>query len=124
MVSLCLLFSPLSAESTPGGEASPLEENLKKLNDLLLTIESDTNSQLKTIDDLETTISDSALLLEEQGKMLAESARLQAEMQAISERQSNLLRQSLRKSKLLTVSLTVAVPLTAVLTGILVWSVK
>jgi uncharacterized coiled-coil protein SlyX len=113
-VLFCLSWALYSQES-PDTSVTPILENLNQLEALLNNIEARSSLQENELERLNQIITDSRNISMTQGEYLNDLQNQLAQMSAIAERQSSLLKKSLLKSKILTVSLIVAVP--AVIAG-------
>ena len=124
---LVLLLAQPAWASLPSGlqgeaqEEDPLEKSIALIEDtlsLIRNIQSDNELLKNTNEALETALTNVSDMLQLQGQLPNESAAIQAEQSAISQRQSFLLGRELKKGKILTVSLIVSVP---VCIGLGIW---
>jgi hypothetical protein len=113
-----LLFLFLSFVSY-SQEQPTVIQNLEKLNLLINNIESNTIEQQNELQVLKQTIADSIIISEAQAAMLADLRRSQTQQLLIQEKQAILLKQSLYKSKVLTMSLIIGVPVVIATTALI-----
>lgn len=98
-------------------------ENLRTLDEYLTGIEANSIEQQKELRALRQAIADSMHISEAQAEMLKDLRASQERQSAIQERQSGLLRKSLIKSKVLSVSLIVGVPVVIGGTAWVTWKI-
>jgi hypothetical protein len=97
-------------ESPPPPSGTPILENLQALDNYLSNIEANSLQQQKELTALRQAIADSMNISEAQAEMLRDLRSSLDRQSTIAERQGQLLRKSLFKSKLLSVSLIIGVP--------------
>jgi hypothetical protein len=121
-VLLSLLSSALRGQESDSSTA-PILLNLQALDSYLSNIESNSIEQQRELESLRQAIADSMSISEAQAEMLAELRNSLARQSEIQERQGLLLRKSLAKSKVLTLSLAVGVPVAAAAGAWIMWAI-
>jgi uncharacterized coiled-coil protein SlyX len=112
---LFLLSWALFSQESSDTSVTPILENLSQLEALLNSIEARSVLQESELQRLNRIITDSRSISMTQGELLNGLQNQLAQMSGIAGRQSALLKKSLFRSRVLTVSLIVAVPVAAVL---------
>ena len=110
-----LSWALFSQERLSSPEAAPLLESLRTLDEYLRSIEANSTEQQRELQALRQAISDATSISEAQALMLNGLRASLDRLSATRERQAVLLRKSLSRSKVLSVSLIVGVPAAAAL---------
>jgi hypothetical protein len=120
---LLLLSWALYSQESSDTSGKAILENLRTLDDYLTSIEANSLEQQKELQALRQAITDSMSISEAQAEMLIDLRASQKKQSAIQERQAGLLKKSLFKSKVLSVSLIVGVPVAIAGTAWITWRI-